>query len=170
VDSASAVIFTAADRAADARPKPVFVEAMSYSAVKYLTFENIDDMNQNSPFHAACELWKRTDLKPADVDCAQLYDGFTIIVFQWLEALGFCGLGESGPFVEAGHTRLGGRIPVNTDGGACNVGRRHGANFCIESIRQLRGDCGIRQVPGAEVAVWANAVGPFSGTMLMTAG
>jgi acetyl-CoA acetyltransferase len=168
VDSASAVIFTAGDRAADARPKPVFVESMSYSAVKYLTFENIDDMNQNSPFHAARELWKRTDLKPADVDCAQLYDGFTIIVFQWLEALGFCGLGEAGPFVEAGHTRLGGRIPVNTDGGACNVGRRHGANFCIESVRQLRGESGVRQVPGAEVAVWANAVGPFSGTMLMT--
>jgi hypothetical protein len=48
------------------------------------------------------------------------------------------------------------------------VGRRHGANFCIESIRQLRGECGERQVPDAEVAVWANAVGPFSGVMLMT--
>jgi acetyl-CoA acetyltransferase len=169
VDSASAVIFTAGDRAADARPKPVFVESMAYSSVKYMTFENLDNMTQSSPVHAARELWKRTDLKPEDVDCAQLYDGFTIIVFQWLEALGFCGLGESGPFVEAGNTRLGGRIPVNTDGGACNVGRRHGANFCIESIRQLRGECADRQVPGAEVAVWANAVGPFSGTMLMTA-
>jgi acetyl-CoA acetyltransferase len=92
-----------------------------------------------------------------------------IIVFQWLEALGFCGLGESGSFVEAGNTRLGGSLPVNTDGGACNVGRRHGANFCIESIRQLRGgESGDRQVPNAEVAVWANAVGPFSGAMLMT--
>jgi acetyl-CoA acetyltransferase len=169
VDSASAVIFTAGDRAADARPAPVFVESMAYSAVKYMTFENIDDMTQNSPFHAARELWKRTNLTPVDVDCAQLYDGFTIIVFQWLEALGFCGLGEAGPFVEAGHTRLGGSIPVNTDGGACNVGRRHGANFCIESIRQLRGESGTRQVPDAEVAVWANAVGPFSGAMLMTA-
>ena len=90
VDSASAVIFTAGDRAADSRPSPVFVEAMAYSSVKYATFENIDDMNHNSPYHAASELWKRTELKPADVDCAQLYDGFTIIVFQWLEALGFC--------------------------------------------------------------------------------
>lgn len=170
VDSASAVIFTAGDRAADARPAPVFVEAMAYSSVKYVTFENLDDINRNSPFHDAAALWRRTDLKPADVDSAQLYDGFTIIVFQWLEALGFCELGESGPFVEAGNTRLGGRIPVNTDGGACNVGRRHGANFCIESIRQLRGECGERQVPRAEVGVWANAVGPFSGAMLMTAG
>jgi acetyl-CoA acetyltransferase len=168
VDSASAVIFTAGDRTADTRPPPVFVDSMAYSSIKYLTFENLDDIDQTSPFHAARELWKRTELTPADVDCAQLYDGFTIIVFQWLEALGFCGLGESGPFVEGGNTRLGGRIPVNTDGGACNVGRRHGANFCIESIRQLRGESGPRQVPDAEVAVWANAVGPFSGAMLMT--
>jgi acetyl-CoA acetyltransferase len=169
VDSASAVIYTSDERARNGRQKPVFVESASYSSVKYMTFENLDDMTQSSPFHAARELWKHTDLKPSDVDCAQLYDGFTIIVFQWLEALGFCGLGESGPFIEAGHTRLGGSLPVNTDGGACNVGRRHGANFCIESIQQLRGEAGARQVPDAEVAVWANAVGPFSGAMLMTA-
>jgi acetyl-CoA acetyltransferase len=169
VDSASAVIFSSGDRARDCPKSPVWVESMAYSSVKYATFENLDDFNMNSPFHAARELWRRTDLTPADVDCAQLYDGFTIIVFQWLEALGFCKLGESGPFVEAGHTRLGGSLPVNTDGGACNVGRRHGANFCIESIRQLRGECGSRQVPDAEVSVWVNAVGPFSGAMLMTA-
>jgi len=70
--------------------------------------------------------------------------------------------------VAEGNTRLGGRLPVNTDGGACNVGRRHGANFCIETVRQLRGESGERQVAGAEVGVWANAVGPFSGVMLMT--
>ena len=168
VDSASAVIYTAGERARNWRKKPVWVEAAAYSSVKYFDFNNIE-LNQNSPFHAARELWSRTDLKPSDVDFAQLYDGFTIITFQWLEALGFCPLGEAGPFIEAGNTRLGGKIPTNTDGGACNVGRRHGANFCIESVRQLRGECGPRQVPGAEVGVWANAVGPFSGVVLMTA-
>jgi acetyl-CoA acetyltransferase len=169
VDSASAVIYTSGDRARDCPHPPVWVESMAYSSVKYMTFENLDDFNSNAPFHAAQQLWSHTDLTPADVDCAQLYDGFTIIVFHWLEALGFCKPGESGSFVEAGHTRLGGTIPVNTDGGACNVGRRHGANFCIESVRQLRGECGARQIPGAEVAVWTNAVGPFAGAMLMTA-
>jgi len=170
VDSASAVIYTAGDRARDWAKKPVWVEAASSSSVYgFAGGFDLIDVNKNSPFHAARELWNRTDLKPSDVDCAQLYDGFTIIVFQWLEALGFCGLGESGSFVEAGHTRLGGSLPVNTDGGACNVGRRHGANFCIESVRQLRGECGERQVPNAEVSVWSNAVGPFSGAMLMTA-
>ena len=169
VDSASAIIYTTEERAHDFKQKPVFVDSASYSSVKYMTFENIDDVNENSPFHAAEKLWERTDLTPDDVDCAQLYDGFTIIVFQWLEALGFCKLGESGAFVEAGNTAMGGSIPVNTDGGACNVGRRHGANFAIESIHQLRGQAGARQVEDAKVAVWANAVGPFSGAMLMTA-
>ena len=122
-----------------------------------------------SPAHCAEKLWSRTDLKPSDVDTAQLYDGFTIITFQWLEALGLCPMGEAGPFIAEGHTRLGGSIPVNTDGGACNVGRRHGANFCIEATRQIRGECGDRQVPGAEVAVWANAVGVFGGAVLLTA-
>jgi len=168
VDSASAVIYTAGDRARDWAKPPVWVEAAAYSSIKYLDFNTID-MNESSPFHAAKELWNRTDLRPEDVDCAQLYDGFTIITFQWLEALGFCKLGEAGPFVEAGNTRLGGTIPTNTDGGACNVGRRHGANFCIETVRQLRGECGARQVPNAQVGVWANAVGPFSGVVLMTA-
>ena len=59
-------------------------------------------------------------------------------------------------------------MPLNTDGGACNVGRRHGANFCIEATRQLRGECGERQVPNAEVAVWSNAVGCFAGAALLT--
>jgi acetyl-CoA acetyltransferase len=168
VDSASAVIFTTEERARDWKKKPVFVESAAYSAVRYNSMDLVD-VNHSSPWHCAETLWSRTDLEPKDVDCAQLYDGFTIITFQWLEALGFCGEGESGPFIAAGNTRLGGSLPLNTDGGACNVGRRHGANFCIESVRQLRGESGVRQVRDAKVAVWANAVGFFSGAVLMTA-
>jgi acetyl-CoA acetyltransferase len=126
-------------------------------------------MAVTAPRHCAEQLWSRTDLRPADIDCAQLYDGFSFITFQWLEALGFCEPGGAGPFVSLGNTRLGGKLPTNTDGGACNVGRRHGANFCIEATRQLRGQCGPRQVPGATAAVWSNAVGPFAGAMILTA-
>jgi acetyl-CoA acetyltransferase len=128
----------------------------------------LPDMVTTAPKYTADQLWSRTDLGPADVDCAQLYDGFSVITFQWLEALGLCDPGQAGPFIAEGNTRPGGRLPLNTDGGACNVGRRHGANFCIEATRQLRGQCGERQVDGAEVAVWANAVGVFSGAMLLT--
>ncbi|MGD9794633.1 MAG: thiolase family protein, partial [Acidimicrobiia bacterium] len=169
VDSASAVIYTTEERARDMAKKPVFVDSMAFSSVKYLTFEGLDDILDNSPDHCAETLWSRTDYKPKDMNCLQLYDGFTIIVFQWLEALGFCAKGEAGPFIAEGHTAMGGKLPVNTDGGACNMGRRHGANFCIESVRQLRGDeSGVRQVPGAKTALWANAVGSFSGAMIMT--
>src|SRR5262249_24719353 len=122
------------------------------------------------PWRAAKRMWSRTGLTPADVDVAGLYDGFTFIAMQWLEALGFCGEGESGPFVEAGQTRLDGSIPTNTDGGARNVGRRHGPNFFIEVTRQLRGEVdGGRQVPDAEVGVVSNAVGGFSACALLTA-
>jgi len=169
VDSAAAVVFTTAARARDLRQKPVMVEAYAMSAVRDFDMSLLDDFTANSPVHCAEQLWSRTDLTVDDVDTAQLYDGFSVITFEWLEALGFCGRGESGPFIAEGNTRLGGRIPTNTDGGATNFGRRHGANFCIEAVRQLRGQAGERQVPGAEVAVWSNAVGVFSGAVLLTA-
>lgn len=168
VDSGSAVIFTTEERARDLRQKPVYLDAWALSAVSELNFELLPDMLHTAPHHCAELLWGRTSLTAADVDVAGLYDGFSFIVFEWLEALGFCAAGEAGRFIADGQTRLGGAIPVNTDGGACNVGRRHGANFCIETLRQLRGQSGDRQVPGAEVAVWTNAVGPFAAAFLMT--
>jgi acetyl-CoA acetyltransferase len=168
VDSGSCIIYTTEERARDLKQKPVFVEASALSSIADLRFEMLPDMIHTSPHHCAELLWSRTDLRPSDVDCAQLYDGFTFITFEWLEALGLCPEGEAGNFVAAGETKLSGSMPTNTDGGACNVGRRHGANFCIEATRQLRGECGDRQVEGAEVAVWANAVGVFSGAVLMT--
>jgi acetyl-CoA acetyltransferase len=169
VDSAAAVIFTTSERAADWQQKPVRVESYALSAIRDFDMSLIDDFTWNSPAHCAEVLWSRTDLKPSDVDTVQLYDGFSIITFEWLEALGFCGRGEAGPFVEAGNTRLGGKLPLNTDGGACNFGRRHGANFCIEAVRQLRGAAEDRQVPDAEVAIWSNAVGCFAGAVMLTA-
>jgi acetyl-CoA acetyltransferase len=169
VDAGSAIIFTTEERARDFQQKPVFVESYALTALGGLDFSQLDDQAQTAPWQCAEQLWANTDLGPEDIDCAQLYDGFTIITFQWLEALGFCGAGEAGPFIAEGNTRLGGKLPLNTDGGACNVGRRHGANFCIEATRQLRGQCGVRQVPNAKASVWSNAVGPFGGAVLLTA-
>jgi acetyl-CoA acetyltransferase len=167
-DSGSAVIFTTEERARDLKQKAIFVESSALGANHDMNFELMPDMTRTAPVQIGKDLWSRTDLTPADVDCAQLYDGFSVITFQWLEALGLVEPGGAGPFIASGGTKLGGRMPTNTDGGAINVGRRHGANFCIEATRQLRGQCGPRQVQGAEVAVWANAVGPFGGAMLLT--
>jgi acetyl-CoA acetyltransferase len=169
VDSGSALIFTTEERARDLAKKPVFFESWAMGTTNVADFNLVEDMTHSSPWMAARRMWSRTDVQPSDVDVAGLYDGFTFIAMQWLEALGFCGEGESGPFVEAGNTRPGGAIPTNTDGGACNVGRRHGANFFIEVTRQLRGEGGDRQIPDAQVGVASNAVGGFAGCALLTA-
>ena len=170
-DGSTAVIVSRAEIAHDLPHRAVRFEAVGSAIRARPSWDQWEDITTMSARDAAEQLWTRTDLKPADVDTAQLYDGFSIIVFQWLEALGFCGEGEAAAFVREGNTRLGGSLPVNTDGGACNVGRRHGANFCIESTRQLRGgQSGERQVEGAEVAVWTNAVGPFAAGAILTKG
>ena len=118
---------------------------------------------------AGAHLWTRTDLRPADVDVAELYDGFSFLTLSWLEALGFCGVGESGSFVEGGE-RIGldGELPLNTHGGQLSAGRLHGFGFLHEACVQLWGEGGERQVPGGpEVAVAAAGGGNTCGCMLL---
>jgi acetyl-CoA acetyltransferase len=89
----------------------------------------------------------------------------------WLEALGFCGKGESGPFVEGGVNiaRDSGALPLNTHGGQLSAGRLHGYGFLHEAVVQLRGIAGDRQVPNnPEVAVAAAGGGPLAGALLLT--
>ena len=116
-------------------------------------------------------MWTRTDLTPADVDVAELYDGFSFITLAWLEALGFCGKGEGGPFVEGGaRIARDGELPLNTHGGQLSAGRLHGYGFLHEACVQLWGEAGDRQVPGdPEVAVAAAGGGPLAGCLLLTA-
>ena len=125
---------------------------------------------------AAASMWERTDLSPADVDVAELYDGFSILTMVWLEALGFCGRGESGPFVEDGTAiARDGVLPLNTAGGQLSGGRLHGFGLIHEACVQLRGEGGARQVlrrGGSlpEVAAVANGGGPIAGAVLLTRG
>jgi acetyl-CoA acetyltransferase len=167
-DVSSAVIFTTEERASSWRTRPVFVEAAAMASTN-TSWEYLPNILEGAQKPCADLLWSRTDLRPSDVDCAQLYDGFSVIAFNWLEALGFCELGDAGPFIAEGNTRLGGSLPVNTDGGVCNVGRRHGASHLIEAVRQLRGESGVRQVPDAEVAVYTVAHGPHCHAAVLTA-
>lgn len=155
-DMSAAVIFTTEERARDWEKEPVFVESSMMSCMNN-DASMVDMVAGVAADPGAREMWSRTDLKPKDVSCAMLYDGFSVLTLLWLEALGFCKPGESGPFVAEGNTRLGGKLPLNTDGGVANVGRRHGGSHLIEAVRQLRGECGPRQVKDAKVSMFTVA-------------
>ena len=168
VDGSTAVVVSAADAARDLPHPAVHINAVGSAIRGRPVWDQWEDLTTMAARDAAAQLWARTDLKPADVDTIQLYDGFSWLTLAWIEALGFCQRGEGGPFVEGGRVRLGGALPLNTWGGQLSGGRLHGFGFLAEAIRQLRGQCGARQVKECEVAVVAAGGGPIAGCLLLT--
>jgi acetyl-CoA acetyltransferase len=169
IDGSIALVISHSDYAADCPNRPVAVEAVGGSYGSGGWFHR-DDFPKMAQVDAAAEMWSRTDLTPSDVDVAELYDGFTFLTLGWLEALGFCGDGEAGPFVE-GATRiaLDGDLPLNTYGGQLSAGRMHGYWLLHEACLQLRGQAGDRQLARRpEVAVAAAGGGPIAGSLLLT--
>jgi acetyl-CoA acetyltransferase len=119
---------------------------------------------------AARHLWSRTDIRPQDVAVAGLYDGFSILTVFWLEALGLCPRGEAGPYLEGGQRiARDGEVALNTGGGQLSAGRLHAFGHLHEVALQLRGEAGLRQVPGARVGVVGAGGGPLAGCLLLRA-
>ena len=169
VDGSVAVVISSAETA-DGLRRPVRLEALGAAMRHRPLWDQWDDLTTMAAHDAAAQLWSRTDLTAADLDLAQIYDGFSIFVPMWLEALGVCGAGEGGAFVDGGkRIDLGGDLPVNTWGGQLSGGRLHGYGFLAEALRQLRGEAGPRQVAGAEVAAVGVGGGPIGGALLLTA-
>ena len=170
VDGGTAMIVSHIDYAKDMRRPPLRVEAVGSALHGRPSWDQVDDLSTMSVRDAGKMMWSRTDLKPADVDVAELYDGFSFITLSWLEALGFCGVGEGGPFIEGGQNiALGGTIPLNTNGGQLSAGRLHGYGFLHEACVQLWGEGGDRQVAGnPQVAVAAAGGGPLGGCLLLS--
>ena len=168
VDGATAFVVSALETAADLRA-PVRIEAMAGVVEGRPSWDQWEDMGRVG-YGAAAALWARTSLRPGDVDVAELYDGFTIEAVWWLEAMGFCGTGEAGSFVDGGkRISLGGSLPLNTWGGQLSGGRLHAAfGHLAEAVRQLRGEAGARQVAGAEVAAVTSVGGIEAGAALLT--
>ena len=175
-DGSTAVIVSHRDVAADLDHPAVHINAVGTALRGRPSWDQFDDMTTMAARDAAASMWERTELRPGDVDTAQLYDGFSILAVVWLEALGFCGRGESGPFIEGGGTiARDGVLPLNTAGGQLSGGRLHGFGLIHEACVQLRGEGGPRQVvrPGGrpvEVAAVGNGGGPIAGSMLLTRG
>lgn len=169
VDGSIAVVVSAAGHAPDCPHVPVRVAAMGGAAGRG-GWTQRPDFPKMASVEAAAEMWNRTDLRPTDIDVAELYDGFTFLTLAWLEALGLCEDGGSGPFVAGGsRIALDGELPLNTYGGQLSAGRMHGYWVVHEACLQLRGDAGERQVPGRpEVAVVSAGGGPIAGCLLLT--
>jgi acetyl-CoA acetyltransferase len=168
IDGSIAIVVSSSDHASDCPNPPVRVEAAG-GARGAGGWDQRPDYPKMASIEAADELWSKTDLTPADVDIAELYDGFTFLALAWLEALGFCGTGESGPFVDGGtRIALDGDLPLNTYGGQLSAGRMHGYWVLHEACLQLRGEAGERQVDGAEVAAVSVGGGPIAGCILLT--
>jgi acetyl-CoA acetyltransferase/uncharacterized OB-fold protein len=169
VDGSIAVVVSRAEHAAAIDHPAVRIEAMGTGVGFRPSWDQWPDLTTMASVGAAATMWSRTDLGPADVDVAELYDGFTFLALTWLEALGFCGHGDGGPFVEGGaRIARDGELPLSTDGGQLSFGRLHGWGLLHEACRQLRGDAGDRQVAAAETAVVSTGGGPIAGCVLLT--
>ena len=172
IDGATVILVSRLDAARDLRRPPLRFEAMSGAFYGRNSWDQFDDLTSMAATDAGRHLWQRTTLKPADVDVANLYDGFSILTLIWLEALGFCGKGESGAFVEGGgRIARDGALPLNTGGGQLSAGRLHGFGLLWETCVQLWGEGGDRQVRGdPRVGIAAAGGGPLAGCVLLTRG
>jgi len=170
INGAVATVLTTAERAADLRQPPVLVDSMSYGTGRRPDWLFTDDFLYGGTVDCAKRLWARSSVEVDDVDLAQIYDGFTNVTLSWIEALGFCGRGESGDWIGTG-ARIGpgGPLPLNTAGGQLAEGRLHAISLLNEAVLQLRGSCGTRQVPGARVALVACGLYMQCGAMVLTA-
>ena len=158
-DGAVCMILTTTERARDARKKPIRVsgfggkEAYTRSAIGNFDF----DMWYDATKIAGEESYKMAGVSRDDVDALMCYDNFSPTVLFSLEGLGFCPRGEAGRFVEGGTLRVGGKLPTNTDGGHLSNSYMQGWALNVEAVRQLRGECGVRQVPDCEVVQYVQA-------------
>jgi acetyl-CoA acetyltransferase len=154
VDGGGAIVITSAARAKTLKKKPVYVLGTGES-LSHGTISNMPDLTVTAAAISGADAYKMAGIKPSDVKMLSLYDAFTITPILFLEDLGFCPKGEGGRFVAGGTTAPGGKLPVNTSGGGlsyCHPGM-YGLLVMIEAIRQVRGECGKRQVKDCDVAL-----------------
>jgi len=153
-DGGGALIVTSATRAKSLRQKPVYVLGVG-EAIGHATISNMPDLTVTAATESGPQAFKMAGIKHTDVSMLSLYDAFTITPILFLEDLGFCPKGEGGRFVAGGSIAPGGTLAVNTSGGGlsyCHPGM-YGLLVMIEAVRQVRGECGRRQVPDCEIAL-----------------
>jgi len=167
-DGSVAVVVSDASVAADLPRRAIRIEAVGTQILERVSWDQGTLTHEPQVLGQAAHLWTRTSLRPDDVDVAFLYDGFTFNAISWLEALGFCGLGEAQDWLGSGkRIALDGDLPLNPHGGQLSEGRTHGFGFIYEAVTQLRREAGDRQVRDATTAVVATGGGVPSGVLLL---
>lgn len=167
-DGSVAVIISAKETAKDLRQEPVLVEAAGTAIGERQSWDQGTVTHLPNVFGPAKHLWTRTDLTTADVDVAEIYDGFSFNALSWLEALGFCEVGEAKDFLDGGkRIAMDGELPMNTHGGQLSAGRLHGYGFFYEAVQQLRGQAEQRQIKDAKVACVSVGGGVPAGAFLL---
>ncbi|MGC2415511.1 MAG: thiolase [Stellaceae bacterium] len=153
-DGGGAIVLTTPERAKSLKKPPVYVLGQG-EAITHANISSMPDLTVTGALESGRQAYAMAGLTAPDIDVVELYDAFTINPILFLEDLGFCPKGEGGRFVEGGHLAPGGGLPVNTNGGGlsyCHPGM-YGLFLLIEAVRQLHGECGARQVKGAETAI-----------------
>jgi acetyl-CoA acetyltransferase len=171
-DGAVAVVVTSLDRAQSCRSQPAVIRAAAQGIAKDQTNlrsyyrEARDFVTLPELSLVARQLWNQAGIGPKEIDAGIFYDHFTPAVLMQIEALGFCAVGEGKDFVAEGNIDIGGRLPVNMNGGQIGEGYVHGMNGLAEAVRQVRGTA-VNQVPGLEnVLVTGGQAVPTSAVVL----
>ena len=170
-DGAAAVVMTRADRAKDLCRRPVYLLGGAQGTT-HREIAGMADLTVSALAEAAPRAYAQAAVKPSDIDVVEIYDAFTINTIVLLEDLGFCGKGEGGAFVSGGRIAPGGALAVNTNGGglSCVHPGMYGLFTMVEATRQLMGECGERQVPGARLAIAQGNGGELSHEALLILG
>jgi len=170
-DGAVCLILTSAERAKDFKKPPVLISGFggmeTYAPSAIANFDM--DFWHPATDTAGKQARAMAGVTHGDIDALMCYDNFSPTVLFSLEGLGFCGRGESGGYVENGALKVGGRLPVNTDGGHLSNSYMQGWALNVEAVRQLRGECGARQVPDCEVVQYVQAT-PCTRSIIYTRG
>jgi acetyl-CoA acetyltransferase len=162
-DVGVAVVVCTTERARDLKQTPVIIDGVTWGGGVTTFSIGQPDLKVSGPRHMAPRLYEMAGLTPADVDVAMIYDCYTFAVLLQLGAYGFCEPGEAGDFVLSGATALDGSLPVNPHGGFLSEGYAHGMNHVAESVLQLRGQAGARQIKDARIAISTGGPGYVAG-------
>lgn len=150
-DGGAGVVVSAADVAV-AHPSPIWIRGMAQFA-SLREMQNRDALLRPHLRTVAEQVYQRSGCGPEDIDVLYLQDPTSVWVLQMLEAYSFCPVGEVGQFLMEGHTKPGGSLPVNTNGGQLSESYMWGWLHLVELVRQLRGEAAARQVEGAQTAM-----------------